>query len=103
MDWRDDMFRVGIYVNTHGVRGEIKLLPTTDDVERFYKDLPLVLDTGKEPIPVLDDGSQMQKSEANQEHTSHQCGNSQSLHAVLVDDTSYDNDKRTRRTAYLYF
>lgn len=52
MDWRDDMFRVGIYVNTHGVRGEIKLLPTTDDVERFYKDLPLVLDTGKEPIPV---------------------------------------------------
>ena len=52
MDWRDNMFRVGIYVNTHGVRGEIKLLPTTDDVNRFHKDLPLVLDTGKEPIPV---------------------------------------------------
>ena len=52
MDWRDDMFRVGIYVNTHGVRGEIKLLPTTEDVRRFYKDLPLVIDTGKEPVPV---------------------------------------------------
>lgn len=52
MDWRDNMFRVGIYVNTHGVRGEIKLLPTTDDVNRFHKDLPLVLDTGKEPVPV---------------------------------------------------
>ena len=52
MDWRDDMFRVGIYVNTHGVRGEIKLLPTTDDVNRFHRDLPLVLDTGKEPVSV---------------------------------------------------
>ena len=52
MDWRDDMFRVGIYVNTHGVRGEIKLLPTTDDVNRCHRDLPLVLDTGQEPVPV---------------------------------------------------
>ena len=52
MDWRDNMFRVGIYTNTHGVHGEIKLLPTTDDPSRFHKDLPLVLDTGKEPIPV---------------------------------------------------
>ena len=42
----------GQIVNTHGVRGEIKLLPTTDDVNRFHRDLPLVLDTGKEPVPV---------------------------------------------------
>lgn len=52
MDERDSMLRVGIYVNTHGVRGEIKLLPTTDDPERFTKGLPLFLDTPKQLIPV---------------------------------------------------
>lgn len=44
------MLRVGIYINTHGVRGEIKLYPTTDDVSRFYKGLKLTMDTGREPI-----------------------------------------------------
>lgn len=48
----NDMLRVGVYTSTHGVRGEINVYPTTDDVSRFYKGLPLFIDTGKEEIPV---------------------------------------------------
>ncbi|MBR5712644.1 MAG: ribosome maturation factor RimM [Lachnospiraceae bacterium] len=46
----DDMLRVGVYANTHGIRGEIKLWPTTDDPGRFHKGLKLYLDTGREPM-----------------------------------------------------
>ena len=35
-----DYFRVGIISNSHGVKGEVKVLPTTDDPKRFS-----VLDT----------------------------------------------------------
>lgn len=31
------MFSIGKIVNTHGIKGEIKILPTTDDVKRFKK------------------------------------------------------------------
>ena len=33
----EDMFRVGVISNTHGIRGEVKVFPTTDDVRRFSK------------------------------------------------------------------
>jgi len=33
----EQFFQVGIYTNTHGVRGEIKVFPTTDDPKRFRK------------------------------------------------------------------
>lgn len=36
------MFQVGAIASTHGVRGEVKIYPMTDDVERF-KDLKEVL------------------------------------------------------------
>lgn len=32
-----EMFTVGKIVNTHGVRGEVKVIPTTDDPNRFKK------------------------------------------------------------------
>lgn len=48
----EDKLRVGVFTSTHGVRGEIKLFPTTDDVSRFKKGVPLFIDTGKEEIPV---------------------------------------------------
>ena len=32
-----EMFTVGKIVNTHGVKGEIKVMPTTDDPSRFKK------------------------------------------------------------------
>jgi len=31
----DDMLRVGVISSTHGVRGEVKVYPTTDDANRF--------------------------------------------------------------------
>ncbi len=33
----EDTLRVGVISSTHGVRGEVKVYPTTDDVNRFKK------------------------------------------------------------------
>lgn len=41
----EQYLRVGVFANTHGVRGEIKLFPTTDDLDRFEKGLPLWFET----------------------------------------------------------
>ena len=40
--------RVGVISSTHGVRGEAKVYPTTDDVMRFKELKTCLLDTGKE-------------------------------------------------------
>lgn len=44
----ENMLRVGVFANTHGIRGEIKVFPTTDDVTRFKKLKTLYLDKGTE-------------------------------------------------------
>ena len=44
----NDFFRVGVIANTHGIRGEVKVYPTTDDVGRFKNLKKVILDTGKE-------------------------------------------------------
>ncbi len=44
----EPFLRVGVFANTHGIHGEIKLFPTTEDKGRFVKGLPLWFDTGKE-------------------------------------------------------
>ena len=46
----DDLLQVGVITSTHGVRGEVKVFPTTDDPARFKKLKNVVLDTGKEMI-----------------------------------------------------
>ena len=44
----EDFLQVGVITATHGIRGEVKVFPTTDDPERFL-DLEIVyLDTGRE-------------------------------------------------------
>lgn len=43
-------FRVGVIANTHGIRGEVKVYPTTDDINRFKKLKKCILNTGKEYI-----------------------------------------------------
>ena len=40
--------RVGVISSSHGVRGEAKVFPTTDDVQRFKKLKTCILDTGRE-------------------------------------------------------
>ena len=44
--------RVGVIANTHGVRGEVKVYPTTDDIKRFDYLKEAVIDAGKEKIKV---------------------------------------------------
>lgn len=46
----NDYFRVGVIANTHGIRGEVKVYPTTDDVTRFKKLKQVILDTGREKM-----------------------------------------------------
>ncbi len=42
----EDTLRVGVITSTHGVRGEVKVFPTTDDARRFKKLKTVILDTG---------------------------------------------------------
>ena len=44
----ENLLRVGVITSTHGVRGEVKVFPTTDDMNRFKKLKTVILDTGKE-------------------------------------------------------
>lgn len=44
--------RVGIITTTHGIRGEVKVFPTTDDARRFNDLKEVLLDTGKELLPM---------------------------------------------------
>lgn len=46
----EDFFRVGAIANTHGVRGEVKVFPTTEDPKRFEWLKQVFLDTGKEKL-----------------------------------------------------
>lgn len=43
----EDRFKVGIITSTHGLKGEVKVFPTTDDVKRFKKLKAVTLDNGK--------------------------------------------------------
>lgn len=46
----DSLLQVGAITSTHGIRGEVKVFPTTDDPARFKKLKQVKLDTGKEYI-----------------------------------------------------
>ena len=46
----EDLFQVGIITGTHGLKGEVKVFPTTDDKERFLDLDTVLIDTGKELI-----------------------------------------------------
>ena len=41
-------FQVGILSSTHGIRGEVKVFPTTDDARRFRQLKEVILDTGSQ-------------------------------------------------------
>lgn len=44
---KDDLLQAGVITTTHGVRGEVKVFPTTDDPARFKKLKKVLVDTGK--------------------------------------------------------
>lgn len=47
---KDEMFRVGVIASTHGVKGEVKVFPTTDDPTRYNNLKKVYLDTKKNLI-----------------------------------------------------
>lgn len=48
----DNLLRIGVITTTHGIRGEVKVFPTTDDVKRFDDCDEVILVTKKEQIPL---------------------------------------------------
>ena len=52
----DDFLRVGVISATHGIKGEVKVYPTTDDLNRFKALKQVFLDTGKEYLDLEVEG-----------------------------------------------
>ena len=48
----EEFFRIGVITSTHGLKGEVKVFPTTDDVNRFKKLKKCILRTNKGDIEV---------------------------------------------------
>ena len=42
--------QVGVITQTHGIKGEVKVFPTTDDVSRFKKLKEVIMDNGRERL-----------------------------------------------------
>ena len=45
----EDLLQVGVITSTHGIRGEVKVFPTTDDAARFKKLKNCLLYTSPSP------------------------------------------------------
>lgn len=52
----EQFFQVGIVSSTHGVKGEVKVYPTTDDMRRFKRLKDVIVDTGKERLTLEIEG-----------------------------------------------
>ena len=48
----EQFLKVGVISSTHGIRGEVKVFPTTDTPQRFETIKEVILDTGKQQIPL---------------------------------------------------
>ncbi|MCI8326821.1 MAG: 16S rRNA processing protein RimM [Lachnospiraceae bacterium] len=44
----EELYQVGAITQTHGLKGEVKVFPMTDDITRFKNMKEIILDTGKE-------------------------------------------------------
>lgn len=58
----EDMFQVGIITSPHGVRGEVKVFPTTDDNNRFKKLKECYIEYKNELMPVKAKGCKFFKN-----------------------------------------
>ena len=57
----EKLLQIGVITQTHGVRGEVKVFPTTDDPARYKKLKKVILDTGKEQLPLEIQGGKLFK------------------------------------------
>ncbi len=58
-EWRtgmEEFFQVGIITSTHGVKGEVKVFPTTDDARRFKRLKEVIVRTNKEEVTLEVEG-----------------------------------------------
>ena len=53
---QEDLLQVGAVTSTHGLRGEVKVFPTTDDATRFKKLKEVIMDTGRERLDMEIEG-----------------------------------------------
>ena len=56
-----DLFRIGIITEPHGVRGEVKIYPTTDEPERIGRIKEIILMDGENQILLHPEGQKFQK------------------------------------------
>lgn len=49
-------FQIGVITQTHGLRGEVKVFPTTDDAGRYKKLKEVILDDGKKRLTMTIEG-----------------------------------------------
>ena len=52
----EEFLQVGVITATHGIHGEVKVFPTTDDPKRFKKLKKVLLDTGREKMELEVEG-----------------------------------------------
>ena len=52
----EEFLQVGVITATHGIHGEVKVFPTTDDPKRFKKLKKVLLDTGREKLELEVEG-----------------------------------------------
>ena len=50
----EDLYQVGSITQTHGIKGEVKVFPLTDDISRFKNMKNLLLDGGKDGYITLE-------------------------------------------------
>ncbi len=58
----EDLFKVGVITQTHGLKGEVKVFPTTDDPMRYKSLKDVIVDTGKEKIDMEISSVRFQKN-----------------------------------------
>ena len=60
----EEFLQVGAIANTHGIAGEVKVFPMTDDIKRFKKLKEVYLDTGKRKKTITRSVMQIRKEPA---------------------------------------
>ena len=60
----ENYLRVGVITTTHGLKGEVKVFSTTDDINRFKELKEVTLDTGNEYITLEVEGVKFFKQNA---------------------------------------
>ena len=46
----EQFLKIGIISSTHGLKGEVKVYPTTSDIHRFNDMIDIIVDTGREHL-----------------------------------------------------